>query len=260
MQKLRGTLFLVSYYAVLIFFLIVLLPTILMPRRAIAYMHLYCSHGIRLAQKLIMGVTIEVRGLENMPKGSVLVAAKHQSAWETFMLALIIRDPSYVLKEELMSIPLFGLYMRKLDMVNIVRGSGAEALKRMKESAVNSIREGRPIVVFPEGTRTLPGAEPDYKSGVAHLYREFDLPCVPVALNSGVFWPKNGTPSGPGKIIVQFGPVIPAGLAPRAFRNRLRDETEAMTDALLLESADHGWGTLGPLGEARVKLLRERTT
>lgn len=256
MARLRGIVFLVCYYLLLVVFLIVLAPTLVMPDRAIVAVYRFYCHALAGAMRLILGVDYEVRGRENVPRGAVLIAAKHQSAWETYLFCLIFGNPAFVLKEELMRIPLFGDYLRKLGMVPIVRGSGPEALRRMKEAAARMIEAGRPIVVFPEGTRQVPGAAPAYKSGVAHLYRDFGLPAVPVALNSGVFWPKAGLPRGPGRIIVEIGEPIAAGLAPGVFRGVLREALEASCDRLLVLSDDNRWGRIGPVGKARIAALK----
>lgn len=256
MGKLRGILFVVAYYVMIIFYLIILLPTLILPQRFM-FAGQYCYLiTLRAFIRVILGVKMVVRGAEKLPSGPVLIASKHQSEWETYLTCLIFDRPALVLKEELMRIPLFGWYMSKLGFIPIVRGSGMEALRRMKLSAARVIAQGRPILIYPEGTRMRPGAEPAYKSGVAHLYREFGLPCVPLALNSGLYRPKKGIPVGGGDLVFQICETIPAGEPPRVFRTLVQERVEAACDQLLLEAAEKGWGSLGPLGEARVKALK----
>ena len=138
--------------------------------------------------RVVCGTKVEWRGVEKMPKAPCIVACKHQSAWETFALYAVLDDPIYILKRELMWIPLFGWYMWKAGLIPIDRAAGLAALARMTARARESARGPRPrqLVIFPEGTRRAPGAEPSYKPGVAYLYGKAGVPCVPIALNSGL--------------------------------------------------------------------------
>jgi 1-acyl-sn-glycerol-3-phosphate acyltransferase len=186
--------------------------------------------------RLIIGTRYEVRGQEHLPPNPILIASKHQSAWETFAFPHILDDPALVMKEELMSIPLYGWFSRKFEMIPIRRERAAVALKEMIREA--EIRKGqtREIIIFPEGTRKAPGAEPDYKPGVIKLYEALHIPCVPVALNSGVFWPRGDKRRYKGTIIIEFLPPIPPGLPRKEFREKLETSIEAKCAALLEEA------------------------
>jgi 1-acyl-sn-glycerol-3-phosphate acyltransferase len=185
--------------------------------------------------RVIAGVKHEVRGREHIPAGAAMVAGKHQSLWETFALLPLFGDPAMVLKRELTWIPLFGWFALKFQMIAVDRAAGATALKRMIASAKQAVQQDRQILIFPEGTRRAPGAPPDYKPGAAALYLQLGVPCVPVALNSGLYWPRRKFLRHPGTIIVQFLPPIPPGLKRREFSARLEEAIESATDALVAE-------------------------
>ena len=185
--------------------------------------------------KLITGTRVEFRGLERLPPGAVLVAAKHQSTWETFALLTILDDPTFVLKRELMWVPLFGWLAAKAGMVPVNRGAGSSALADMNQRAREEAARGRQIVIFPEGTRRAPGAEPTYKFGIAHLYGNLNIQCVPVALNSGLFWPRRRFIRRPGTIVVEILDPIPPGLPRKEFMDELQARLEAASAKLLAE-------------------------
>ena len=171
------------------------------------------------------------RRLGDVPTGGVLVASKHMSMWDTLALYLALDDPGIVIKRELLRIPFYGWYLWKAAAIPIDRGAGAEALRRMTQAAKHVLAEGRPILIFPEGTRKKPGAQPDYKPGVAGLYSLLNVTCVPVALDSGRYW--QGFTKHPGIISLEFLPLIPPGLKRRDFMARLEKEIEAATGRLL---------------------------
>ena len=160
----------------------------------------------------ICGVRVEWRGREKLPPGAYLVACKHQSVWETFALFALLPDPAYVLKHELMWIPLFGWLAAKAGMIPVNRGAHATALARMTAAARKEIARSRQIAIFPEGTRRPPDAKPRYLPGIAFLYAETNLPCIPIALNSGLFWPRHTLRRPPGTVLVEVLDPIPAGL------------------------------------------------
>jgi 1-acyl-sn-glycerol-3-phosphate acyltransferase len=182
--------------------------------------------------RLICGIRMEVRGRENLPKGAILLAGKHQSTWETFALIPLLDDPAMVLKRELTFIPLFGWFALKFRMIGVDRGAGATALKKLIARARGAADMGRQIVIFPEGTRRAPGAPPDYKPGAAALYGALNVPCVPFALNSGHYWPRRTFTKTPGTIVVEFLPAIPPGLARRDFSAKLESAIEGGTARL----------------------------
>ena len=184
----------------------------------------------------IAGTELEVRGRENLPAGAALIASKHQSAWDTFGLIPLLHDPALVMKAELGRIPLYGWFSRKFGMILIPREKRAAALKQLLRDAKGRAADGRHILIFPEGSRQAPGAPPDYKSGVAALYGALDVPCVPVALNTGVFWPRRSFVRLPGRMIVEFLPPIPADLPRQLFMQILQDRIETATARLVAEA------------------------
>lgn len=177
-----------------------------------------------------------------IPRGPLLVAAKHQSFWETFALLHLFDDPTFILKRELTWIPVFGWLMAKAGMIAIDRRAGKDALPTMTAALHEALAAGRQVIIFPEGTRRPPGAEPDYKLGIVFLYLEGEVPCLPVALNSGLCWARRGFLRYPGTIRVQFLDPIPPGLNRRVFFKRLRADIETATAALLAESAREARG------------------
>lgn len=194
------------------------------------------AHGISFLLRVIVGIRVEIRGLENIPDGPLLIGSKHQSAWETFALLPLFSDPAFILKRELMRIPLFGWYAAKARMIPIDRASGSSALKDMTRIAKSEIGQGRQILIFPEGTRRPAGAPPAYKFGVAHLYSSLRVPCLPIALNSGLYWPRRAMFGlRAGTIRVEILPALPAGLRHAEFMRRLQDDIETASDRLLLE-------------------------
>ena len=201
--------------------------------------------------RVLVGTKAEFRGLENIPPGPLLIAAKHQSAWETFALLPLFSDPAFILKQELMRIPVFGWFAAKARMIPVDRKGGSGALKAMTRRAKADMAEGRQILIFPEGTRRAAGAPPDYKFGVAHLYSSLGVPCLPVALNSGLYWPRRALLRRPGTILVEVLPPIPPGLGRAAFMARLEQDIETASDRLLEEG-------LKALGKNAPEHLRER--
>jgi 1-acyl-sn-glycerol-3-phosphate acyltransferase len=166
----------------------------------------------------ICGTRLEVRGREKLPQGAYLVVAKHQSAWDTFALVSLFRDPAIVLKAELKWIPIYGWFCLKFEHILVERARAAVALKQMLADAKVRAAAGREILIFPEGTRAVPGAPPDYKPGYVALYEGLGVPCVPVALNSGLFWPRRTWRRYPGTIVVEFLDPLPAGMPRAEFR------------------------------------------
>ncbi len=232
----RSLTFNALFYANLSVHMIVALPILLLPHRVhLAFIRSYARTSLWLL-RVVCGTTVEWRGLDRLPQGACIVACKHQSAWETFALYAMLDDPAYILKRELTWIPLFGWHMAKAGLIPIDRRAGMSALSRMTAHARKELERGRQVVIFPEGTRRLPGAEPSYKPGVAHLYVRCGVACVPVALNSGLFWPRRSLKRYPGSILVEvLDPIMP-GLSSREFLARLQDTLEAATARLVQES------------------------
>ena len=236
----RSLLFNVLFYVNIIVRMTVALPTILLPRRYLLGVLRRYSRSSLWLLRVTCGVTVEWRGREKIPEGACIVACKHQSFWETFALFEVLRDPTYVLKRELMWLPLFGWLARKARMIPIDRGARVTSLARMTAATRREIADARQIVIFPEGTRQAPGASPRYMPGVAYLYSEIGLPCVPVALNSGLFWPRRSLLRFPGTVLVEVLDPIPPGLDKRAFLAQLRSVIEEATTRLVAEGRAQG--------------------
>jgi len=238
----RSLLFNALFYVNLIVRMIVALPTLALPYAfLLGALRGYAASSLWLL-RVVCGVGVEWRGRQKLPTSAYIVACKHQSLWETFALFALLPDPTFVLKRELIWIPVFGWLVRKARMIPIDRGSRAMALARMAALAREELARGRQIVIFPEGTRRPPGAAPHYLPGVAYLYAETGLPCVPVALNSGLFWPRRSLRRYPGAVLVEVLDPIPPGLDKRAFLTRLRAVLEDATTRLVRESGSQGSG------------------
>jgi 1-acyl-sn-glycerol-3-phosphate acyltransferase len=236
MQVLRSALFNIVFYLNLVLFLVIFSPLLAAPRSwAIWVLKLWARVSIWLLQ-ILAGTRLEVRGLEHMPDGSFIVAAKHQSLFETFAVLPLLRDPAMVLKRELMLIPLFGWFAMKCRMIPVDRSAGASAMRKLMSRAKAAIRQGRQVLIFPEGTRRPPGAPPKYRPGAAALYLGLDVPCLPLALNSGLFWPRRKFMRYPGTTVLEFLPVIPQGLTKHEFSKRLEGALEAKSLELLAEN------------------------
>jgi 1-acyl-sn-glycerol-3-phosphate acyltransferase len=235
---LRSLVFDLSFYLWTILISVLSLPVLLVsPRATIRVSELWASVSFLLL-RLIVGLSYEVRGVHNMPKGPVIVALKHQSAWDTIALWVLLKSPAIVLKRNLVMIPVFGWYMRKGKAIVIDRNAGARALRPMVAAARSAAEEGRPIAIFPEGTRTPVGARQPYHPGVAALYLQLGLPLVPVALNSGLFWGRRSYMKRPGRILVEFLPAIEPGLDRRKVMAELERRIEETTASLVSESVE----------------------
>ena len=210
------------------------LPALLLPRRASCWVGREWSRFTLLGLAVIARLDYEVRGA--IPDGPVLVASKHMSMWDTLALYLLLRDPAMILKRELLRVPFYGWYLKAAGSIAIDRKGAASALRKMSEQARKVIAENRPVLIFPEGTRRPPGAAPDYKPGVAGLYGQLNVACVPVALNSGLFWTgPGGFIKKRGRIVVEFLPSIPPGLRRAEFVSELTAGIEQATANLVGE-------------------------
>ena len=226
----RSALFLVWFALVSIVLNVVSLPLLFFPGRATIFMANKWARMLLFGLKHIVGLKVEVRGVA--PRGAALIAAKHFSMWETIALLALLDAPAIVIKRELLWVPFYGWYSIKQGMIPIDRSGGASAIRRMHMAAKRAIEKGQPIVIFPEGTRKKVGAAPDYKPGVAALYAMLDMPCIPLAHNSGLFW-KGWLLRKPGTVVVEYLEPIPAGLKRREFMNLLQTRLENATNALL---------------------------
>lgn len=230
MAVLRSLLFALIFYGWTVAAVLLAFPIGLFGTRAIrGWSHAWVRFH-RLCAIYILGIRTHVEGAP--PKGAALVPVKHQSMYETMEIVLMLDQPALVLKRELADLPLWGWVVRRYGIIPIDRSGGGAALRRMMRAAEAAIAEGRPIVIFPEGTRVPPGETPPLKSGFAGLYRALKLPVVPVAVDSGRLAPRNGFVKRPGIVTFRFGEAIPAGLK--------RDEIEARVHEAInaLEPAD----------------------
>ncbi|HEY5047520.1 MAG TPA: lysophospholipid acyltransferase family protein [Rhizomicrobium sp.] len=211
-----------------------ILPALLLPRRFVRFAARAWCRGQLWGLRTIAGLSCEVRG--EIPPPGALVAAKHMSMWDTLALFLLLGNVTIVLKRGLMLVPFYGWYALKLRFIFIDRRARISALRQLATRARAAVDRGESILIFPEGTRKSPGAAPDYKPGVAALYEQLGRACIPVALNSGLYWTgPAGFLKRPGKVIVQFLPAIPPGLKRRAFMATLEQRIETAMAGLLAE-------------------------
>jgi 1-acyl-sn-glycerol-3-phosphate acyltransferase len=211
---------------------IVCLPLLFASQRAVQSAGAVWIDGTLWLLKHVAGIDHRITGAENLPATPAIYAAKHQSAWETLFLSRYLNFPAFVLKKELLSIPLFGWFIRKAGMIAVDRKAGASALRRMARQATETLEAGRSILIFPEGTRVVPGQSRPYQPGVAALYTQQKVPVVPVALNSGLFWGRRAFIKKPGTITVEILPPIPPGLDRKALMRDLENRIETAATAL----------------------------
>ncbi|MEN3931629.1 lysophospholipid acyltransferase family protein [Microvirga sp. W0021] len=234
----RSLVFNLAFYLNMALWLVVGLPCFVFPRRNLQNLMIAWAGSSMWLMKVIVGTRVEARGLENLQQGGLLVASKHQSLWETFALLPYFDDAAFVLKRELSWIPLFGWYILKSKMIPVDRNGTISAIKSLTAKSKEAVEEGRQLIIFPEGTRRAPGAEPSYKSGTTHLYKRLGKPCLPVALNSGLFWPRRKFLRYPGTIVIEFLPIIPAGLKADEFEQQLQTGIETSSNRLWKEGLE----------------------
>jgi 1-acyl-sn-glycerol-3-phosphate acyltransferase len=230
---LRSLVFNVLFYTVLVCLAIVALPTFALPPRAMLTVAQWWAKATLFLMRAVCNIKVEFRGLEKIPTGPLVVVAKHQSFWETFVLPGFFDRPIFILKRQLMQIPVFGQFLVKTGMIAIDRNAGVKALLDMTRRAREAVRSGGQLVIFPEGTRRAPGAPPDYKSGFAQIYSSCGAQCLPIALNSGLFWPRRTFMRYPGTLVVEFLDLLPPGLSRDEFVDQVRDAIEGATDRIV---------------------------
>jgi 1-acyl-sn-glycerol-3-phosphate acyltransferase len=233
MTTVRSLLFVVWLYLSMVIFAVGLSPALLMPHGAAMGVIKLWSKFVLFGLRWIAGVKVEVRGLEHRPTGAALLACKHQGMLDVIAPFSFLDDTCFIMKKELMPLPFFGWFAWKTKMIAVDRSAHSKALKDMVRQARARHAEGRQILIFPEGTRAEIGAAPDYKPGIAALYRDLDGPCWPIATNSGVHWPAHGFKRYPGTIVFEFLPPIPAGLKRAEFMAELENRIETASTALL---------------------------
>lgn len=232
---LRSLVFNALFYVNLAGWFVAALPATLMSLPALMMFARGWARTSNWLLRVICNVRVEVRGREHLPQGPLIVAAKHQSFWDTFALFEHLDRPLYIYKRELGRIPIFGTVLRAGRMISVDRSGGGRALLAMARRAGEEVRAGRQLIIFPEGTRRPVGAPPAYKSGIAQIYAEANVPCVPVGLNSGLSWPRRTFLRHPGTITLEFLPPLAPGLKRREFMAALSAAIEASADRLAAE-------------------------
>lgn len=238
MLYIRSLTFNFVFYVSLVVQMIVWTPYyFLSPRHRAWLVPKFWARSSLWLQEKIAGTKSEISGMENLPEGSFILAPKHQSFWDAIAFFPYLRDPLYILKRELMWIPVFGWYVAKMKMIPVNRGKRSVALKAVVVATRKEMQNDRQLIIYPEGTRRAPGDEPAYKWGIAELYQALNLPVVPVAHVAGLYWPRRKFLRHPGTIKARFLKPIPAGLDKEEFMKRLVAETEAACDEFLIEAA-----------------------
>ncbi|WP_297731343.1 1-acyl-sn-glycerol-3-phosphate acyltransferase [uncultured Maricaulis sp.] len=233
MRLLRSLIFYIWMYGLMVVFGLIGTPLLLGPRSwARKILRVYLK-VVWFGMRWILGVTFEVRGREHLTTGGALVASKHMSMWETLAFWEILPDPAIILKRSLIYMPFFGWFAVKLGNISIDRKGGGKALKGMLRDAATRGSEGRQVLIFPEGTRVEPGESPEFKPGIAGLYKSMNKPCIPVALNSGVHLQTYCGLRKPGRIVVEFLDPIAPGLDKASFMRELHARINLATDGLL---------------------------
>lgn len=240
---LRSLIFNILFYSWTTFCCFLLLPALLFPRAVLLGATRFYLFFVGVFEKYIMGLTYEIRGQEFLPKtGTYIVAAKHQSAYETLKLHTLFGDPTIILKQELMKIPLFGFFLKKIDVIPINRKNKESSIRAIIDGAKRMAKNNRPIVIFPQGTRVPVDVDTKtrpYKVGIVKMYSNTDIPIIPMALNSGLFWGRKSFIKRPGRVVFEFLPPIEPGLPDKKVMKALEDRIEEKTHALMIEAKAH---------------------
>ncbi|WP_022727823.1 lysophospholipid acyltransferase family protein [Fodinicurvata sediminis] len=241
MTRLRALVFNGLFYIWTTFLALAYIPLLFLPPRYIWAGGRFWARSVFFLLRTIVGLNWRLEGRSHLPDGAALIASKHQSAWDTLVFVLLLDRPVYILKKELLQIPLFGSYLKHMGMIAIDRRGAARTLRSLQQQARARLAEGRPVIIFPEGTRTAPGETRPYQPGVAALYKtlENEAPLVPVALNSGYFWGRRSFLKYPGCITLQILPPLPTGLSRNEVMSRLRESIEEASRALHDRSGQH---------------------
>ncbi len=240
MILIRSIIFNIFFYGFTVLCCIGFLPVLLLSRNALLSAIMFYLRVSFWLERSIIGLSYEVRGAEYLPKqGTVIVAAKHQSAYETLKLHLLLGDPTIVLKKELLGLPLFGIFLKTLGVIAIDRRNKEESIKAIIDGAEQMKKSNRPILIFPQGTRVAPdqsAKDKPYKGGIAKMYEYTGLPIVPLALNSGLFWGRNSFIKRPGKVVFEFLPAIESGLPDKKVMKAIEDRLEEASIRLMVEA------------------------
>lgn len=236
MTTLRAALFNILYYGLTLIIGILIIPSLLLPEK-IYWPFIRCYfYFVYLLEKYVLGLNYRILGRENLPDGPYIVAAKHQSAYETLKLPLIFARPTVILKRELLQIPFWGWYAAKAGMIGINRAKPRAAMEQMISGVKHAVAQNRTVVIFPQGTRVGVNETPiqkPYKRGIAELYAATNIPVIPMAVNTGLFWPRNAFMKRGGTVTLQFLPAIPPGLGKDEFMTRLEQELERVSYQLV---------------------------
>ena len=216
-----------------IFMGILCLPYLILPHYYLNKPVKIWISGIFILLKYICNITHEIQGIDNIPSEAVLVASKHQSAFETFALFYYLPKAIFIHKKQLFYIPIFGQYLKKINMISINRKGGTKTMRQMLKDTRKKSLKGFSIIIFPEGTRKKPGEAPDYKSGFVGIYNEMKTKILPVAVNSGNFWPKQIFLKKSGKIIIKFLPTIESQLPKNQVLEKIQNQIEENTKKII---------------------------
>ena len=232
MQFIKSLIFNIFLYVGLVLVFIAALPTLILPAKFTLYCGKILAHYIIIILKLILNTKVIFHGLENLKKEkNFFVASAHQSMFETFVLQAPLRFPIFILKKELLKIPLFGWYLKKIGAIEIIREKTTKENLNFFDKVKNTIQKNnRPLLIFPQGTRVRFVDRSPFKKGVGRIYNSLKLPCIPVALNSGKIWPKNSFIKYPGDIHISFLEPIEPGLEKTIFLKVLEDKIYSEID------------------------------
>ena len=258
----RSVLFNTLFYLNLILQMIIMTPAyFLLPRKKAYGVAKNWARSNHWLFDKVVGTTFEIEGLENIPAdGGYIFAPKHQSFWDAYALLPWLDDPFYILKRELTWIPLFGWYLKKQRMVPVDRSARGKVMAAVMQRTKEEMNSGRQLIIYPEGTRRPPGATPEYKYGIARLYRDLQVPVVPVVMHPGLFWPRRKFIRYPGHFKVRILPAIAPGMDPDAFLAHLVEVMETASDRLLVETvAANPNLPLPPTAEQRLAELKAHT-
>jgi len=214
MLILRSLLFNFFIYAGIVIVFLIALPALFLPTKITLMFGKFLGHYVIFIVRIILNTKVEFRGVENIPNNErYFVASAHQSMFETFALQSVLDYPVFILKKELLKIPLFGQYLKKIKSIEIVRDTTTKENLNFFDKVAKIVKnENRPLLIFPQGTRVKAEDRVPFKKGVGRIYEALNISCVPIALNSGKVWPKNGIIKYPGKITVSFLEPIKPGL------------------------------------------------
>jgi 1-acyl-sn-glycerol-3-phosphate acyltransferase len=210
------------------------MPLLLLPRKIMAHIGYVWASGVMLGLKLICGIKYEIRGTENLPLEPFVIACKHQSSWETAIFLKVLNQPAYILKKELLSLPFFGRFLTGMEMIPVDREGGSGSLKKLQKDVNDRLAQKRSIIIFPEGTRTPPNEPSTYQPGIAFIYLDLpeDIPVIPVALNSGVYWNNKVFLRPAGTIIMEYLAPLPKGLNRKEFMKELKEKVDGKSREL----------------------------